>query len=150
MARNQDQELTRPVLPTAATVKFAQDLVHRLAGPQGRFALVDRETNKTTEIDETFYRLIQQLLVNLAQNRAVSIIPIAHELTTHQAAEVLNVSRPFLVGLLDKGAIPHRKVGTHRRIRLEDLLDYQEKTRVDGEEALEELAKLTQEHRLGY
>lgn len=105
MARNQDQELTRPVLPTAATVKFAQDLVHRLAGPQGRFALVDRETNKTTEIDETFYRLIQQLLVNLAQNRAVSIIPIAHELTTHQAAEVLNVSRPFLVGLLDKGAI---------------------------------------------
>jgi len=134
-----------PVLPTPEAVKFAQDLVHQLSGDGPRFALLDRETGKTTEIDETVYRLFQQLLVDLAQNRAVSILPIAHELTTHQAAEMLNVSRPFLVGLLEKKAIPFRMVGTHRRIKLEDLIAYKEKTQIESEAALDELAKETQD-----
>jgi excisionase family DNA binding protein len=101
---------------------------------------------KTTGIDETVYRLFQQLLVDLAQNRAVSIIPVDHELTSHQAAELLNVSRPYLISLLDQRKIPFRMVGTHRRIRLEDLLAYKDKTRADSDKALDELARESQEN----
>jgi excisionase family DNA binding protein len=137
--------LYNPVVPSPATVKFAQDLLHVLKGPRPRFALIDHESGKTTEIDETVYRLFQQLLIDLAQSRAVSILPVAHELTTHQAAEMLNVSRPFLVRLLEKGEIPFRRVGTHRRITLEALLAYKEKQQAKTENALDELAKEAQE-----
>jgi excisionase family DNA binding protein len=134
-----------PVLPKPETVKFAQDLVRQLRRDGVRFALLDRESGKATEIDETVYRLIQQLLVDLAQNRAVSIIPIDHELTSHQAADLLNVSRPYLIGLLDQGKIPYRMVGTHRRIRLEDLLAYKDEARAESDKALDEIVKDSQD-----
>ena len=62
--------------------------------------------------------------LSLAAGRGVSIIPENAELTTVQAAEVLNVSRPFLIKLLEDGSIPHRKVGKHRRVRMEDIMSY--------------------------
>lgn len=139
-----------PIVPSPSTVAFAQQLIHKLGDDGARFVLLDRETDQTTEIDETIYRLFRQLLVDLAQSRAVSIIPIDHELTTHQAAAMLNVSRPYVIGLLDKGLIPHRMVGTHRRIRLEDLLAYKERQQEETDTAMEELAQLAQKHNLGY
>jgi excisionase family DNA binding protein len=139
-----------PVVPSPSTVAFAQQLVHQLGDDGARFVLLDRETSKTTEIDETIYRLFHQLLVDLAQNRAVSIIPVDHELTTHQAAAMLNVSRPFVISLLDKGLIQYRMVGTHRRIRLEDLLAYKERLQEESDKAMQELAELAQKHNLGY
>ncbi len=139
-----------PVVPSPSTVAFAQQLVRQLGDDGARFVLLDRETQKTTEIDETIYRLFHQLLVDLAQNRAVSVLPVDHELTTHQAASMLNVSRPFVIGLLEQGLIPFRRVGTHRRIRLEDLLSYKEHAQAESDKAKDELAHQAQKHNLGY
>jgi len=139
-----------PVVPSAASVEFASKLVRELEADSARFVIQDRETGAEFEIDETVFDLFRQLLITFANNRAVSLIPYDHELTTHQAARFLNVSRPFLVKLLDEGQISHRKVGTHRRVRLEDLLSYRERTAASAEKAKEELAKISQELDMGY
>ncbi len=148
MARH--NSLNTPVVPSAASVAFASKLIRELDSDSARFVLQDRDSGTSIEIDETVYDLIRQLLITIANNRAVSLIPYDHELTTHQAARFLNVSRPFLVKLLDEGNIPHRKVGTHRRVRLEDLLTYRELTASATEKAKEELAKISQDLDMGY
>jgi excisionase family DNA binding protein len=71
---------------------------------------------------------IVNFLEAMAAKKPFSVIPHESELTTQQAADFLNVSRPYVVGLLDKGAIPHRLVGAHRRLRMADLLEYKKKT----------------------
>ena len=139
-----------PVVPSAASVAFASKLIRELEADSARFVLQDRESGTEIEIDEMVFDLIRQLLITFANNRAVSLIPYDHDLTTHQAARFLNVSRPFLVKLLDERQIAHRKVGTHRRVRLEDLLSYREKTASSAEKAKEELAKISQELDMGY
>jgi excisionase family DNA binding protein len=147
---NRRVNLNTPVVPSAASVAFASKLVRELENDSARFVLQDRESGTEIEIDETVFELIRQLLITFANNRAVSLIPYDHELTTHQAARFLNVSRPFLVKLLDEGQVPHRKVGTHRRVRLEDLLTYRETHSSSAEKAKEELARISQEIDMGY
>lgn len=140
------QALAPPTLPSEKTVRFAQRALHLVEETKkSRFALVDRETGQDITIDETVHDLIRRLLIDLAQNRAVQIVPIAHELTTFEAADLLNVSRPFLVKLLTEGKIPFRMVGTHRRIRLEHLLAYQQTMLDESRAALDEIAQLERE-----
>lgn len=95
-------------------------------------------------------RLIADLLGSLAQGKAVAIVPKELDVTTQEAAMFLSVSRPYLVRLLEEGKMPYHKVGTHRRIRFEDLILYkQERTKISGD-ALQELVDQAQELGLGY
>jgi excisionase family DNA binding protein len=85
--------------------------------------------------------LIHRILESMSHRVPVSVIPHEAELTTQQAAEYLNVSRPYLVGLLEKGEIDFRRVGRHRRVRFADLLTYEKKSRVARRQALDVMAE---------
>jgi excisionase family DNA binding protein len=85
------------------------------------------------------------ILAQLAEGRGVSVVPSQVELTTQQAADMLNVSRPYLIDLLEQGKIPFRKVGRHRRVTFEALLDYKRKDDAQRRQAADDLTALSEE-----
>jgi excisionase family DNA binding protein len=89
--------------------------------------------------------LLAKVLGFLARGEGVNVIPDTAELTTQQAAEFLNVSRPYLIKLLETGEIPFRLVGTHRRVRFRDLSEYKSRDDLDRRRAADELTQLSQE-----
>lgn len=95
-------------------------------------------------------RLLLRVLTQIAEGNAVTLVPIHAELTTQEAANFLNVSRPFLVSLLEKEKIPFHKVGRHRRIQFHDLLDYKHYLEKRSRKVREELTKQAQDLDLGY
>jgi len=96
------------------------------------------------------FELFLEILGQMANGNAVTIVPYHAELTTQQAADILNVSRPFLIQLLEEEKVPSRKVGTHRRIRFEDLIAYKRKDDAHRKAVLDELTAEAEKHGLGY
>ena len=95
-------------------------------------------------------RLFADLLGSLAQGKAVAVLPKELDITTQEAAMFLNVSRPYFVRLLEEGKIPFHKVGTHRRVKFEDVVKYKDARREISRAALQALADEAQELGLGY
>jgi excisionase family DNA binding protein len=91
-----------------------------------------------------------EALTEIGEGNAVSIISIHAELTTQEAADVLNVSRPFLVNLLERGELPFHKIGTHRRIRYQDVIAYKERIDTKRRKALDDLTEQAQALNMGY
>ncbi len=94
--------------------------------------------------------LLRDLLAEMAKGNAVTIVPTQAELTTQQAANILNVSRPHLVKLLEDGEIPFTKIGTHRRVRYQEIIDYKQTRDQESHNKLDELTAQAQEHNMGY
>lgn len=104
----------------------------------------DQATHRV-ELPTMALRLLADILAELASGNAVKVVPVHAELTTQEAADMLNVSRPHLVKLLDDGLIPHHKTGKHRRIRFADLMAYKNRREEERKQALEKLVELGQE-----
>lgn len=99
----------------------------------------------TIAVPVTLFRVLREVVPLLLEGKSVSIIASDEELTTQQAADILNVSRQHVVNLITAGAIPAHKAGTHRRIALQDLLEYRDRRRASQEAALDALARLSLE-----
>ncbi|AGA28184.1 helix-turn-helix domain-containing protein [Singulisphaera acidiphila] len=94
--------------------------------------------------------LLRMILEEMAQGNAITITPVHAELTTQEGADLLHVSRPFLIKLLEGGEIPYRTVGRHRRVRFDDLMAYKQHTDVARAKVLDELVSQAQELDMGY
>ncbi len=147
-------ERTEPTAPTANEMKLATESVSRLARVvKNRRQSVRVQIESDQEaiaIPMSAFRLFANILAEMAKGNAVTLIPIHAELTTQQAADLLNVSRPYLVRLIEEGTLPARMVGTHRRVLFEDLMRYKHETRALRLKALEELSAQAQELNMGY
>jgi len=105
---------------------------------------------ESLKIPASAFQHLSSILEYMSQGRAVSVLSIDEELTTQEAADILNVSRPHVVKLSEEGEIPFHKVGRHRRIKLKDLLAYKKKYKKRQRKALDELTRISQEEGLDY
>jgi excisionase family DNA binding protein len=112
--------------------------------------VTDTDQEQSIELPPGAVLLLMDILEAMAAGRGVTIIPENAELTTVQAADVLNVSRPFLIKLLEEKALPCRKVGAHRRIRMEDVMAYKARIDAERETVLDQLVVEAQENDMGY
>lgn len=145
------------VAPTEADARLARESSRRLRthklGKRSsvRIQVLDGgEETETVAVPASALRLFLHLLTEMSQGNSVTLIPTHAEITTQQAADLLNVSRPYLVKLLDEGRIPCRTVGKYRRVRFDDLMAYKRKDDEARAKILDELTAEAQELAVGY
>ncbi len=119
-------------------------MAHQQGRRESRCQLVGPD-GESIPIPETVFSLLERVTEVLARGDAITVVPVGKELTTQQAANILNVSRQYLVRLLDQGRIPHTKTGKHRRIRVGDVLVFKRKRDRSRRAALDELTELSEE-----
>ncbi len=111
--------------------------------------LVDPD-GETTEIPESVLHALKLVVKSMARGQTITLMPHDKELTTQEAANLLHVSRPHLIKLLEQGVIPHHRVGTHRRMRIADVLAYRSERDTTRREKLHELIRISEELPGGY
>ena len=119
--------------------------LQKLLQKEGSARLVGKGGEPAIELPDAIYTMLMEILGLMQQGKAVSIVPVTQELTTQQAAELVGVSRPFLVKLLEEGRIPFHTAGTHRRVYLKDVLAYKQRRDTDRHNALDQMAREAEE-----
>lgn len=139
-----------PTLPSEAESILAKETSRVLsarvqtADPL-QLRMLDDPTGGTVKLPATAVRILIHILEEMARGNAVTLIPVHAELTTQEAADMLNISRPSLIQILDEGKIEYRRVGTHRRVRFEALMAYKRRADAERRAVLAELASYDQE-----
>lgn len=140
-------------IPTKQESQLAARGRQRLAtvlgnGETARLRLLD--SNLDLELPMAAVQMLAHILDQMAAGDAAALTPMHTELTTQQAADFLNVSRPYLIKLLEEDKIPFFKVGVHRRIRFQDMVQYRHERDIKSRNALDELAEQAQTFGMGY
>ena len=131
---------------SSALTTVSRYLADHGEGPdEVRIRVDDADDGSELVVPRGALELLARILAHMAAGHAVSVVPTHAELTTQQAADLLNVSRPFLIGLLQAGEIKYRKVGAHRRVTMSSLLDYMRADDERRRKNADELTSLTQE-----
>lgn len=142
---------SEPTVPTDQDALLAREASRILnesgVGQQAlRVRLVEADREGTiVELPAPAAKLLKELLKEMASGHAMTLVPIKAEITTRQTADILGVSRPFVVGLIDKGVLPARMVGAHRRLLLKDVLIYKAESKAKARAALKEMVAIGQE-----
>ena len=145
------QAAMAPTLPTEADAVLAKETSRVLAShlrngdPMELRFHDDPSSEGTVRLPVAAVHMLVRILEEMARGNAVTLIPVHAELTTQEAAEMLNISRPSLIQLLEEGKIDYRRVGTHRRVRFEGLVKFKRNADAARRAALEELAAYDQE-----
>jgi len=136
-----------PMIPSDSEVELARNSSRILASLNlKKIEVVDisletgNHPHSSVTLPLSAFKLLINILTQMAEGNAVTLIPVHAELTTQEAADLLNVSRPFLIRLLEEKKIPFRKVGTRRRVLFQDLMDYKGKIDAARRKTLNELA----------
>jgi len=127
--------------------KHLRQIVAAYAAGKARINVATATTEKPIELTLTpaLSEILIDLLRYISSGDSVTLVPYSKMLTTQQAADILNVSRPYLISLLEKGDIPHEMVGRHRRIKAEDLFTYKRKRDEARSKALSEMLAMDAE-----
>src|SRR6266516_3708648 len=145
------QTILEPSLPSEAEATTAKEASRVLAARMREDEPLELRISDDPSPEGTFnlpasaLRLLVRILEEMARGNAVTLIPVHAELTTQEAADMLNISRPSLIQLLDEGKIEFRRIGTHRRVRFEALMEYKRQADADRRKVLEQLAAYDQE-----
>ncbi len=138
-------------LPNPKEIESAEHISRELSAltlfkKKKEMEIVFRKDNKEVALPFPMkaLHLLMKIMEQMSLGNSVTLIPLHAQLTTQEAANLLNVSRPFVVRLLKEGRIPFIKVGSHRRIRFEDLMTYKKEMLAESEKARKELAQLGQ------
>lgn len=148
--------LDRTIAPTDSDRKLASESSQYL-GPVStllhdvRLQFLDEDAPHTAfSLPAPAVRMLNEILKEMAKGNVVTLIPVDAMLSTQEAADILNVSRPFLVGLLEAGKMPYQRLGSHRRILFKDLMAFKAKTDAAGDEAMLQLTEEAQELGMGF
>jgi excisionase family DNA binding protein len=134
-----------PIFPNQAEHAILGSIEQALLpGGDGKAHLVGPDGD-SIDLPESLFAVLRRAVHELRLGNGISILPVGAELTTREAAEILNVSRPFLIKLLEGRKMPFRKVGAHRRVRLSDLLAYKRRQEEERRKVLKELAEEAEE-----
>ena len=145
----------KPHIPTDEEAILAEEGVRALSGleltsDRAELTVHGRRGNVDISVPPVVLEMLSYILTQLAQGNSVTLTPHHAELTTQQAADFLNVSRPYVIKLLDQGKIPFRKVGRHRRILFAELVAYKEENDAARSRVLDELTAKSEELGIGY
>ena len=141
---------TASMLPSQADAALARETGRVLASRLGndnlvRLQIIDGGSRATVKLPAAAARLLVRILDEMARGNAVTLIPVHAELTTQEAADMLHISRPSLIQLLDEGKMEYRRIGTHRRVRFDALMKYKRQADAARRAVLAELAAYDQE-----
>jgi len=135
----------------AQAARLLAPFLRKRKGAPQHVTIVAKGNHETcVTVPRAAFELFIRILGEMANGNEVTIVPVHTELTTQQAADLLKVSRPFMVKLIEEGTIPCRMVGTRRRVRFEDLVRYKQQDEAERQKVIDELTAEAQRLGLDY
>jgi len=143
--------LVHPEEAEAEELGLLRDRIDEIYHREGKAILIGPETGEEpVEFPGSSFEALRLVVDAMAQGQTIVLMPHGKEVTTQEAAELLHISRPHLIKLCDDGTLPFHRVGSHRRLRIEDVLGYRERRAIERREHLRELTQASEELDGGY